>query len=113
MEICAVEREAGSDSVPQLREIDVDEQPAAVVADALPRDHESSLRDRLLEAERPQRAAGVPGQVDTRPRLAPGVLPLDDLDREAGTASARAAARPASRPRRREFVPPSSLLTRT
>ena len=44
MEICAMEREAGPDAVPQLREIDLDEQPAAVVAEALPRDHDRSLR---------------------------------------------------------------------
>ena len=35
-----MEREAGSDAVPHLREIDLDEQPAAVVAEALPRDHD-------------------------------------------------------------------------
>ena len=85
MEVCAVEREAGSDAVPQLREIDLDEQPPAVVADALPRDHDSSLDDCLLEAQRAERAGRVARQIDTRPRLAPRGLPLDHLGREAGT----------------------------
>ena len=56
----------------------------AVVADALPGNHDSSLRDCLFEAQRAQRARSVARKVDTRPRFVPGRLPLDHLDREAG-----------------------------
>ena len=85
MEICAMECQAGADAVPQLRQIDLDEQPAAVVADTLPRYHDSSLQDRLLEAEPSQRTGGIPGQVDTEPAPVPRGLPLDHFGREART----------------------------
>jgi hypothetical protein len=62
MEVCALEREAGPDAAPQLRDVHLDEQPAAVVADALPGNHDSSLRDGLLEPQHPERAGGVPGR---------------------------------------------------
>jgi hypothetical protein len=85
MEVSAREREAWADTVPQPREIDVDEQPGALIADALPVDHDTSLRDRIFQAQRTQRAGRVSGQVDTRPRLAPGGLPLHHLNRKVGT----------------------------
>ena len=53
VEICTMECNARADAVPQLRHIDLDEQPPAVVADALPGDHDPSLQDRLFEAEPP------------------------------------------------------------
>jgi hypothetical protein len=82
VEVYSRERETRSDAVPQLREIDLDEQPAAVVADQLARDRHSSVGHCLFEAQGTQRAGGVPGQVDTRPGLVPGGLPLDHLDGE-------------------------------
>ncbi len=67
------------DSFPEFRKIDLDEQPAAVIADALSRDHDPSLHSSLLEAEHAQRTGRVPGQVDAGARLVPRGLPLDDL----------------------------------
>jgi hypothetical protein len=51
VEVCPREREAGPDAIPQLREVNLDEQPTVVVADALPGDHDSSLRDCFFEAQ--------------------------------------------------------------
>lgn len=65
----AMECQAGADAVPRLRQIDLDEQPAAVVADTLPRDHDSSLRERLLEAERSQRTEALLGPQSSSGRL--------------------------------------------
>src|SRR5512133_1914318 len=85
MEMSPRERATRPDSVPHLRKIDVDEQPAAIIADALPRDSDRVLHNCLFEAQRAQRAGRVPRQVDARARLVPRGLPLDDLGREAGT----------------------------
>jgi hypothetical protein len=85
MEVGAMERQAGSDPLPQRGEIDLDQQPAAVVADALPRNHDPSLQDCLFETQRAERRRRVPGQVYARARLAPHGLALDDLGREAST----------------------------
>lgn len=85
MQVGALEREAGPDALPQLREIDLNEQPASIVADPLPRDHNSSLQHFLLEAQRAQRPGRVPRQVDISAHLDAGGVSLDHLDREAST----------------------------
>lgn len=85
MEVCALEREAGPDAAPQLGDIDLDEQPAAAVADALPSDHNRCLQHCLFETQLAERPGRVPRQIDSHACLAPGGLPLDDLGREAGT----------------------------
>ncbi len=94
VEICTMKRQAGADAVPQRRQIDLDEQPAAVVADALPGDHDPSLQDRLLEAEPPQRTGGIPGQVDTRARPVPRGFAFDRLDSEASTGERSSGSKP-------------------
>jgi hypothetical protein len=62
MEIRAMEREAGSNVVPDLGEIDLDEQPAAVVAETLPSDHDRPLRHRPLEPSVRRAWAAFPGR---------------------------------------------------
>ena len=80
----AMERETRSDAGPQPSDVDVGEQPAVVVKEALSRDLDCSLGNLGLEAERAQSASGVPGQVDAGSGVWRRRFALDDLGREAG-----------------------------
>jgi hypothetical protein len=88
--ICAMERTATMertarpDAVPQRRYVDLEEQPAASVAEALLRDRHGPVDDGVLEPERAKRPSRVAGQVDASACVAPRRLALDELGHEAG-----------------------------
>jgi hypothetical protein len=84
VEICAMERKARPDAVPQRRYVDLEEQPAASVAEALLRDGHGPVDDGVLEPERAKRPSRVAGQVDASACVAPRRLALDELGHEAG-----------------------------
>ena len=69
VQLGAMERETRSDAVPELADVDIGEQSAAVVEEALSRDLDRSLGDFGVEAECAQSASGVPGQVDAGSRV--------------------------------------------
>jgi hypothetical protein len=85
VEICAMERKARTDVVPQRRCVDLEEQPAECVAESLRRDRHGPVGDGVLEPERAKRPSRVAGQVDASARVAPRRLALDQLGHEAGT----------------------------
>ena len=62
MEVCPLKREAGPDAIPQLRQIDLDKQPAAVIADALSRDHDSPLQTACSRPSARSARAAFPGR---------------------------------------------------
>jgi hypothetical protein len=77
-------REARPDGCPQLGDVDLEQQPAAVVAEALARDLDCSRGDLCLQAEDTEGADSVAGQIDPGACMAPCRFALDHLDRDAG-----------------------------
>ena len=59
-----MQREARPDGCPQLGDVDLAQQPAVVVVEALARDLDGSGGDLRLQAEGTERASGVAGQID-------------------------------------------------
>ena len=67
MQVGSVQREARPDGRPQLGDVDLEQQSATLIAEALPRDRDGSRGDLRLEAEHAQRARGVAGQIQPAP----------------------------------------------
>ena len=81
VQVRAVQREAGADVPPQGGEVDVGQQAAPVVAEALVGISEPARQPRTPSQEH---AAPVPRcrQVDARPGVRPGGFPLDHVGGE-------------------------------
>ena len=86
VEVGAGHGQAGAGIPPELAQVDLDQQPAAVVQHPLALDGGGPGRHRRLQAERPQGADAVGGQVHAGPGVRPAGLPLDQLGREPGPA---------------------------
>jgi hypothetical protein len=82
VQVRAVQCEAWPDVAPQVGQIDVGQQAAPVIAQALVPDQRSPLGDRGLQAQSAQRPRRVAWQVDPRPGVRPGGFPLDHVGGE-------------------------------
>ena len=82
VQVGSVQREAWPDGRPKLGDVDLGEQPAAVVVEALPRDLDGSGGDLRLESEGAQGASGVAGQIDAGTGRPPHGFALDHLGRD-------------------------------
>jgi len=90
-----VQREAGPYAGPHIRDINLKEQPSAVVAEALARNDHASRQRFLIEPEGAEHADGIARQEDACTLAAPACLTLDHVDRESLTGE-RASARETS-----------------
>jgi hypothetical protein len=101
VQVGPMNHEAWPDGPPELGDVDLEEQPAALVAEALPWDLDGPGGDTRLEPERTEGASGVAGQIHSGTGRPPRRFAFDHLERDAGAAraSARAPSR-RSRPRR-------------
>jgi hypothetical protein len=86
VQVSAVQGEARTDISPQGGQVDVGQQAAVVVAEALTGDERSALGNRGLQAESTQRPRRVAWQVDPGPGVGPGRFPLDDVGGETALA---------------------------
>ena len=89
MQVGAMQREARPDSCPQLGDVDLAQQPAAVVTEALARDLDGSRGDSRLQAEGAECAGGVAGQIHAGTCMAPCGFTLDHLDCDAAARERR------------------------
>jgi len=78
-----MQREARPDRCPQLGHVDLEQQPAVVVIEALARDLDGSGGDLRLQAEDTEGASGVAGQIHAGTCRPPYRRALDHLDRDA------------------------------
>jgi hypothetical protein len=78
------QRQARPDVAPQLPQVDVGQQPPAVVQQPLARDRGGAAGHRVLQAQRPQDADAVGGQVHAGAGAVEALGPLDHLGREPG-----------------------------
>ena len=81
VELGSMNRQAWPDGAPELRDVDLAQQPAAVIAEALARYLDGTARNLRVEAERAQGARGVPGQIHAGTGGPPRGLALDHLGR--------------------------------
>ena len=79
MQVCASHPDAWSDRTPHRIEVDLGEEPPAVVQNPLISHTDRSRRHRIAKAQRLERTHTVGGEVDAGSRRRPGRCALDDL----------------------------------
>jgi hypothetical protein len=99
VQVGAVQCEARADAGPERADVDLEEQAAAMVAEALALDLDRTRGDLPLESERAEGTRSVAGQVHAGAGTPPCRLALDQLDRDA---------RPRERARQRQAGDPAT-----
>ena len=79
MQVCASHPDAWSDRTPHRIEVDLGEEPPAVVQNPLIGHTDRSRRHRIAKAQRLERTHTVGGEVNAGSRRCPGRCALDDL----------------------------------
>jgi hypothetical protein len=82
MQIRPVQGQTGADPTPHLGHVDLEQRPAAMIAEALVTDSRGPLGHRVRQTHRPQGLGRVAREVYAGARGGPGGLALDHVEGE-------------------------------